>query len=408
MAARRPASCSPTCGGRASRCALVTMSYQRFVAPDPGDAARRTRSRWSSPATRSTQGKPHPEPYQKAAALSASPRADTLAIEDSEHRRPLRRGRRLHRPRRPEPRPGAAGRAPGLRRHAGRHEDRRPPRPGRRRRRPMDGGSAVTALRRYPVKACAGEPLEAAEVRVDGFRHDRGARGRRRRRRSSPSASTRCSPGCGRSSTTRPPCLALSYDGRDPVEALVDTYRPHPRGHHVRRDGRRRRPGTRALRPGSATLLGRGRPPGRRHRPPRDVPAREPCPGRRSSPTRAPSPCTPRRRWRGSTTLLAARGDAARCRPTGSARTSSSTDARPHARTTPRPSRGRRRAHGLRAGRRALRGDHRRPAGGRTERSGAAAHAGRLPPPGRRPAWPSGSTPRGPSRHAAARRPVSS
>jgi len=64
------------------RCALVTMSYRRFVAPIlsvlppdtfevvvTGDAV--------------TQGKPHPEPYQKAAAALGVDPTHTLAIEDS-------------------------------------------------------------------------------------------------------------------------------------------------------------------------------------------------------------------------------------------------------------------------------------------------------------------------------------
>lgn len=64
------------------RCALVTMSYRRFVDPIlralppgtfevvvTGDAV--------------THGKPHPEPYQKAAALLGVDPAATLAIEDS-------------------------------------------------------------------------------------------------------------------------------------------------------------------------------------------------------------------------------------------------------------------------------------------------------------------------------------
>jgi HAD superfamily hydrolase (TIGR01509 family) len=64
------------------RCALVTMSYRRFVAPIlrtlpedvfdvivTGDAV--------------TQGKPHPEPYLKAAALLGVAPGDTVAIEDS-------------------------------------------------------------------------------------------------------------------------------------------------------------------------------------------------------------------------------------------------------------------------------------------------------------------------------------
>jgi HAD superfamily hydrolase (TIGR01509 family) len=64
------------------RCALVTMSYRRFVEPIlrvlpegtfevvvTGDAV--------------SQGKPHPEPYQKAAAVLGVSPAATLAIEDS-------------------------------------------------------------------------------------------------------------------------------------------------------------------------------------------------------------------------------------------------------------------------------------------------------------------------------------
>jgi HAD superfamily hydrolase (TIGR01509 family) len=63
-------------------CAMVTMSYRRFVAPVlaalpadtfgivvTGDAV--------------SQGKPHPEPYHKAAALLGVEPAATLAIEDS-------------------------------------------------------------------------------------------------------------------------------------------------------------------------------------------------------------------------------------------------------------------------------------------------------------------------------------
>jgi HAD superfamily hydrolase (TIGR01509 family) len=64
------------------RCALVTMSYRRFVRPVlaglpegsfevvvTGDAV--------------TQGKPHPEPYLKAAGILGVDPARTLAIEDS-------------------------------------------------------------------------------------------------------------------------------------------------------------------------------------------------------------------------------------------------------------------------------------------------------------------------------------
>ena len=64
------------------RCALVTMSYRRFVEPIlaglpdgtfevivTGDAV--------------SQGKPHPEPYQKAAAILGVDPTRTIAIEDS-------------------------------------------------------------------------------------------------------------------------------------------------------------------------------------------------------------------------------------------------------------------------------------------------------------------------------------
>ena len=68
--------------GQGVRCALVTMSYRRFVAPVlaalpegsfevvvTGDAV--------------TQGKPHPEPYLKAAALLGVDPSTAVAIEDS-------------------------------------------------------------------------------------------------------------------------------------------------------------------------------------------------------------------------------------------------------------------------------------------------------------------------------------
>jgi HAD superfamily hydrolase (TIGR01509 family) len=64
------------------RCALVTMSYRRFVAPIlaglPADTFEVVVT-----GDAVTQGKPHPEPYQKAAAVLGIPPARTLAIEDS-------------------------------------------------------------------------------------------------------------------------------------------------------------------------------------------------------------------------------------------------------------------------------------------------------------------------------------
>jgi HAD superfamily hydrolase (TIGR01509 family) len=64
------------------RCALVTMSYRRFVAPIlaglPADTFEVVVT-----GDAVTQGKPHPEPYQKAAAVLGIPPGRTLAIEDS-------------------------------------------------------------------------------------------------------------------------------------------------------------------------------------------------------------------------------------------------------------------------------------------------------------------------------------
>jgi HAD superfamily hydrolase (TIGR01509 family) len=64
------------------RCALVTMSYRRFVAPIlavlPPDTFEVVVTGDSV-----SQGKPHPEPYQKAAAVLGVDPASTVAIEDS-------------------------------------------------------------------------------------------------------------------------------------------------------------------------------------------------------------------------------------------------------------------------------------------------------------------------------------
>jgi HAD superfamily hydrolase (TIGR01509 family) len=64
------------------RCALVTMSYRRFVAPVlaelPQDAFEVVVTGDSV-----TRGKPHPEPYTTAAAILGVDPARTVAIEDS-------------------------------------------------------------------------------------------------------------------------------------------------------------------------------------------------------------------------------------------------------------------------------------------------------------------------------------
>ena len=64
------------------RCALVTMSYRRFVAPIlqglPPDTFEVVVTGDSV-----SQGKPHPEPYTKAAAILGVDPEHTIAIEDS-------------------------------------------------------------------------------------------------------------------------------------------------------------------------------------------------------------------------------------------------------------------------------------------------------------------------------------
>jgi HAD superfamily hydrolase (TIGR01509 family) len=67
---------------RGVRCALVTMSYRRFVAPI---LAALPEGSFEVVVTGDSvsQGKPHPEPYQKAAAILGVDPADTVAIEDS-------------------------------------------------------------------------------------------------------------------------------------------------------------------------------------------------------------------------------------------------------------------------------------------------------------------------------------
>jgi HAD superfamily hydrolase (TIGR01509 family) len=63
-------------------CALVTMSYQRFVAPV---LAALPEASFAAVVTGDavTVGKPHPEPYLTAAALLGLDPRDCLAIEDS-------------------------------------------------------------------------------------------------------------------------------------------------------------------------------------------------------------------------------------------------------------------------------------------------------------------------------------
>ncbi|WP_243057650.1 HAD family phosphatase [Nocardioides sp. SR21] len=63
-------------------CALVTMSYDRFVAPILAHLPPET-FRVVVTGDRVAQGKPHPEPYLTAAAALGLDAAECLAIEDS-------------------------------------------------------------------------------------------------------------------------------------------------------------------------------------------------------------------------------------------------------------------------------------------------------------------------------------
>ena len=63
-------------------CALVTMSYDRFVAPILAHLPPET-FRVVVTGDRVAQGKPHPEPYLTAAAALGLAASDCLAIEDS-------------------------------------------------------------------------------------------------------------------------------------------------------------------------------------------------------------------------------------------------------------------------------------------------------------------------------------
>lgn len=63
-------------------CALVTMSYRRFVAPIVAALPAGTFEVIVT-GDSVTQGKPHPEPYQKATSLLGVDPGATLAIEDS-------------------------------------------------------------------------------------------------------------------------------------------------------------------------------------------------------------------------------------------------------------------------------------------------------------------------------------
>ena len=88
----------------------------------------------------------------------------------------------------------------------------------------MTAAPRVTALRRYPVKACAAEHLETATVGVDGFAGDRVlavAVGDRIVTQRDHARLARVRPTFDDTTAL----LRLVYDGQDPVEVVVDTDR---------------------------------------------------------------------------------------------------------------------------------------------------------------------------------------
>ena len=79
---RVPSSCWPSCARPGSRCGLVTMSYQRFVAPILAGLPPET-FRVIVTGDQVERGKPHPEAYLTAAAALGFDPGECVAIEDS-------------------------------------------------------------------------------------------------------------------------------------------------------------------------------------------------------------------------------------------------------------------------------------------------------------------------------------
>ena len=82
MATRARSSCSTSLAEAGVRCGLVTMSYQRFVAPILAHLPPET-FRVVVTGDQVDNGKPHPEPYLTAAAALGVPPEECVAIEDS-------------------------------------------------------------------------------------------------------------------------------------------------------------------------------------------------------------------------------------------------------------------------------------------------------------------------------------
>ena len=103
---RAPSSCSPSCARAGVPCALVTMSYQRFVAPilaalPPGTFDVVV----TGDAVDARQAAPGALPQGRRRCWASTP-ARLPGGRGLQHRRPVRRGRRLHGAGRAEPRAG--------------------------------------------------------------------------------------------------------------------------------------------------------------------------------------------------------------------------------------------------------------------------------------------------------------
>ena len=110
-------------------CALVTMSYQRFVEPILAELPDGTFTEVVTGDSVS-HGKPHPEPYLKAAKLLGVAPGGLPGHRGLRPGHHQRRRCRLPGAGHPQPRPGQHRRAPHPPRHAGGPDAGRPPRPG--------------------------------------------------------------------------------------------------------------------------------------------------------------------------------------------------------------------------------------------------------------------------------------
>ena len=131
-------------------CALVTMSYRRFVAPVLAALPPETfRTIVTGDAGQPGQAAPRAVPHRRPAARRRPGRLP--GHRGLQHRCPVRGGRRVHGAGRAEPRAGAAGGAAGLPGHAGRHASGQPAGA-----RPLPAASGEASRRAgHPARAAA-------------------------------------------------------------------------------------------------------------------------------------------------------------------------------------------------------------------------------------------------------------